>query len=163
MPDTDVHTNHRAGSGRAAFGAFDLDGPPSRRTVADMIRAVPASIRRASLRADSCNFNRPSRGSTTCIRSGSTRIAPVVNRTLGVVRRRDLNRGKPDGRPARFPLRESVQFFNPRASASRPVLNASFDTSPHHGATSGFAAFHAFRRPASDQDSDGVSNSSGTP
>ena len=66
-----------------------------------MIRAVPLLMRRASLRADSCDFNRPNRGSTTCMRSGSTRIDPVVNRTDGVVRRRDLNRGKPAGRPAR--------------------------------------------------------------
>ncbi len=81
----------------------------------------------------------------------------------GVLRRRDLNRGNPTGRPDRLPLRESAQFFNPRAKASRPVLKASLDTSVHHGATSAFAAFHAFRSPASDHDNDGVSNSSGTP
>jgi hypothetical protein len=85
------------------------------------------------------------------------------DRTDGVVRRRDLNFGNPTGRPARFPPRESAQFFNPRANASRPVLNASFDTMDHHGATTGFATFHALRSPASDHDGDGVSRSSGMP
>ena len=137
--------------------------PPSRRTVADMIRAVPTSRRRASLRADSCSFNRPNRGSTTYLRSDSTRIAPVVNRTDAVLRRRDLNRGNPTGRPARFPDRESAQFFNPRASASRPVLNASLEHCGHHGAASFLAAFHALRNAGSDHDGAGVSCSSGMP
>ncbi len=128
-----------------------------------MIRAVPWSMRRASLRADSCSFSRPSRGSTTCLRSDSTRIAPVVNRTDAMVRRRDLNPGNPTGRPARLPERESAQFFNARARASRPVLNASFEHSRHHGATSGLATFHALRRPGSVHDTAGVSISSATP
>ena len=38
------------------------------------------------------------------------RITPVVNRTLGVVRRRALKRGNPTVRPARLPDLESAQF-----------------------------------------------------
>gem|GEM_PF-6228912 len=36
--------------------------------------------------------------------------------------------------PLRCPLRESPQFFNDRANPSRPVLNASFEHSPHRTA-----------------------------
>jgi hypothetical protein len=46
------------------------------------------------------------------------------------------------------------------ADASRPVLNASFDTCVHHGATTGFAAFHALRGAGSDQPIGAVSCSS---
>jgi hypothetical protein len=97
------------------------------------------------------------------MRSGSTRIVPVVNRTLGVVRRRDLNRGNPTARPARLPVRESAQFFSPRARASRPVLNASFEHCADHGATSAFAAFHALRGAGSDHDRFSVSSPFGMP
>jgi len=106
--------------------------PASRRTVADRIRAVPVSRRRASLRVDSCVLIVPTLGKVTCLRSVSTRITPVVNRTLGVVRRRALKRGNPTVRPARLPDLESAQFFNERATPSRPVLNASLLHSLHH-------------------------------
>src|SRR3982075_1756526 len=82
-----------------------------RRTVADRIRAVPVSRRRAGLRVDSCVLIVPTLGKVTCLRSVSTRITPVVNRTLGVVRRRPLKRGNPTVRPARLPDLESAQFF----------------------------------------------------
>ena len=62
-------------------------------TVADKIRAVPASMRRASLLVDSWVRTAPSRGSVTWRRSASIRIIPVVNRTAGFGR--DLNRGNP--------------------------------------------------------------------
>ena len=84
-------------------------------------------------------------------------MVPVVNRTDGVVRRRDLNRGNPTGLPFRLPVRESFQFFNARASASRPVLYASLEHSAHHGATSALASFHARRRAARVHDIDSVS------
>ena len=131
MPTSTPTTESGRAGVRAARSTSTVNAtchrPPARRTVADMIRAVPASKRRASLRADSCSFNRPSRGSTTCLRSGSTRIVPVVNRTLGVVRCLALKRGNPTFRPARLPVRESDQFFNPRARPSRPVLYASLE------------------------------------
>ena len=136
--------------------------PPSRRTVADMIRAVPASTRRASLRADSCSFNRPSRGSTTCIRSGSTRIAPVVNRTDRRRAAAGLEPGEPD-RPAGALAAPGV----------RPVLQR-----PRQGVQAGVERLlgalgppRRHRRPwrrstpcaarQATSDSDGVSSSSG--
>ena len=108
-------------------------------------------------------FNRPNRGSTTCLRSGSTRITPVVNRTLGVERRRDLNRGKPIRRPARLPLRESDQLARARAKASRPVLYASFEHSRHHGATMSFSAFHTRRNAGNDHPNADVNSASAMP
>lgn len=112
---------------------------PSRLAVADRIRAVPASSRRASLRVDSWVFIRPILGSVTWCRSGSTRIAPVVNLIEGVVLRRVLNRGKPTRAPARLPDFESLKFFNARATPSRPVLKASLEQPAHQGATLRFA------------------------
>ncbi|MFF4417956.1 FAD-dependent oxidoreductase [Streptosporangium sp. NPDC001559] len=43
-------------------------------------------------------------------------------------------------------LAAADQFFNARARASRPVLQASLELSAHHGAIVFFAAFHARRR-----------------
>ena len=86
-------------------------GRPGARSDLHGERAVPAppiegdsggnGIRPApgSTAVDSCVLTRPMRGSTTWCRS-STRIAPVVNRHDTRVRRRDLNRGKPDLRAA---------------------------------------------------------------
>ncbi|KDA40476.1 hypothetical protein BMG523Draft_04719 [Frankia sp. BMG5.23] len=58
---------------------------------------------------------------------------------------RFLNLGKPTRRPFRFPCRESVKFFNPRASWSSPARNASFEHSLHQGATSFFTWFQRSR------------------
>lgn len=91
------------------------------RTVADKIRAVPASIRRANLRVDSCVRTTPSRGSVMWRRSASHRMTPVVNRTERGARA-VLNRGKPTARPARCPLRDFDHASSPRANPSRPVL-----------------------------------------
>jgi hypothetical protein len=90
--------------------------------VADRIRAVPFSRRRPSLRVDSCVRMRPIRGNTTWWRSGSIRIAPVVNRTERAERCLDLNRGNPVGVPTRSPARDTAQFSNARARASSPEL-----------------------------------------
>ena len=52
-------------------------------------------------------------------------LRPVVKRLeAGLARERRfvLRRGKPIERPLRRPLRESLQFLNARASASRPLL-----------------------------------------
>lgn len=130
--------------------------PASRRTVADRIRAVPASRRRASLRVDSCVLIMPTLGKVTCLRSVSTRITPVVNRTLGMVPRRVLKRGNPTLRLARLPAWEFAQFFNERATPARPVLNASLLHSFHHGATTGLAAFQARRNAGRFHPSTGV-------
>lgn len=107
-----------------------IQRPRTRVTVADRIRAVPASIRRASLRVDSCALIRPSRGSVMWWRSASTRIVPVVNRTDLPARCLDLNRGNPTGAPARSPRRDRDHASRPRASASNPLLYASFEFSP---------------------------------
>ena len=87
--------------------------PASRRTVADRIRAVPVSRRRASLRVDSCVLIVPTLGKVTCCRSVSTRITPVVNRTLGVVRRRAFPAREPDLAAGTLNRTlESAQFFH---------------------------------------------------
>jgi hypothetical protein len=96
--------------------------PRSRRTVADRIRAVPPARRRWSLRVFSWVRIVPSRGRVTWRRPGSIRITPVVNRTVGVLLRRDLNRGNPIFGPVRLPVRDSFQLPSARARASRPVL-----------------------------------------
>ncbi|MET7403619.1 Hsp70 family protein [Dactylosporangium sp. NPDC005572] len=57
--------------------------------------ATFSSITQCELTADSCNLNRRRRAARRALRSGSTRMVPVVNRTDGVVRRQDLNRGTP--------------------------------------------------------------------
>jgi hypothetical protein len=90
--------------------------------VAARMRAVPCSSRRASLRVDSWVLTTPMRGSWTCLRSASTRMAPVVKRQATRARRFLLRRGKPTGRPLRRPLRESLQFRSALASPSRPLL-----------------------------------------
>jgi hypothetical protein len=63
------------------------------------MRAVPASSRRASWRVDSCVGSRPRRGRVTWWRSGSTRIAPVVNRTASRPRPRLRKPGEPHPLP----------------------------------------------------------------
>jgi hypothetical protein len=60
------------------------------------------------------------RGRTTCVRSDSTRIAPVVNRHDGRVRCLGLNLGNPIGRPARRPARLALKLASARARASNP-------------------------------------------
>jgi hypothetical protein len=62
-----------------------------------------------------------------------------------------------------LPLLESAQFLNARASWSRPVLNASFEHSPHHGATLALTAFQSRRSEYSDHDSGGVRSASAIP
>jgi len=135
--------------------------PRSKRTVAERIRARPACTLRTSVLASSCSRSRPSRGSTACC--AVQRIAPVVNRTAGRDRCLDLNRGNPTRLPFRVPVRELCQFCNARASWSRPVLNASFEHSRHHGATTSLAAFQSLRSEYSDHDTAGVRASMGTP
>ena len=128
--------------------------PRSNRTVADRTRASPRLARSWSL-------TRPILGRIACV--GSQRIAPVVNRTDGRAFRRDLNLGNPTGLPFRFPFLESAQFFNARARASRPVLNASFEHSAHHGATVFLTAFQSLRSEYSDHEIDGVRSSPAIP
>src|ERR1700676_672267 len=90
-------------------------------------------------------FDRAQHGHVMCLRSSSRRIAPGVNRTDGVGRRLALKRGNPAVLPWRLPRLESPQFFNARASWSRPVAYDSFEPSAHHGATSPLAWFQALR------------------
>ncbi|MFC7760505.1 hypothetical protein ACFQY4_22595 [Catellatospora bangladeshensis] len=93
----------------------------------------------------------------------STRIVPVVNRTDGVTRRRDRNRGNPTRAPARRPDRDADQLPSARAKPSSPVLKASFEHCPHHGTTCGLAVFQARRNAGRDQPSAGVSCSPSRP
>ncbi|MFC7479540.1 hypothetical protein ACFQX7_05155 [Luedemannella flava] len=55
------------------------------------------------------------------------------------------------------------QVLQARANPSNPVLNASFEHSRHHGATSCLAAFHARRNPGNVHEIDSVSWSSAIP
>ena len=128
--------------------------PRSNRTDTASTRAAPAATRSARRVPGSCSFTRPTRGSTAC--RASQRNAPVVNRIDGRAVRRDLNRGNPHGLPFRAPLRESAQFFSARASWSRPVLNASFEHSAHHGAAVFFAWFQSLRSEYRDHEMAGV-------
>ena len=75
---------------------------------------------------------------------------------------RDLNRGNPTGR-FRLPLRESPQFFRARASWSNPALKASFEHSPHQGATTSLTAFQSLRNEYNDHDTGGVRSASSIP
>ncbi|COY38537.1 Uncharacterised protein [Mycobacterium tuberculosis] len=52
----------------------------------------------------------PITGKVRCLRSGSTRIAPVVNDTRSASRPFFLNRGKPILLPSRLPARLCCQF-----------------------------------------------------
>lgn len=126
------------------------------------MRAAPVSIRQASLRVDSCVLIRPSRGRVTWRRSGSTRIVPVVNRTV-TRDRRVLNLGKPTAAPARSPERDLPHASSALARASSPVLYASFEFSAHQGATSCLRWFQARRSAGSDHPNPEVNSPSGTP
>jgi hypothetical protein len=61
-------------------------------------------------RVFSCVRTVPITGSVRCLRSGSTRIAPVVKHTRSLSRPLRLNRGNPTRFPARLPAREVCQF-----------------------------------------------------
>ena len=89
--------------------------PPSSCTVADRIRAVPASRRRASLRADSCSFDRaqPGQGHVRAVRLDADR-AGGERAPTACSRRLVLNRGKPTGRPF------ALAGLGVRASSSSP-------------------------------------------
>src|SRR6266511_3616369 len=100
MTDAHVHADHARPTVRGRNGPLDFDGE----------RHVPA--------VGSWVLTTPILGSWTCLRSGSTRTAPVVNRQATRARRFFFLRGKPIGRPLRSPLRESLQFLSARASAS---------------------------------------------
>jgi hypothetical protein len=91
-----------------------------RDTVADRMRAVPASRRRASLRVDSCVRIVPSRGSVTAL--AAQRITPVPNRNESRHLPRFLNFGKPSLRPLRSPFFDLMKS----ASARSRLRNASW-------------------------------------
>ncbi|UOT06105.1 hypothetical protein MPY17_10330 [Rhodococcus opacus] len=74
-----------------------------------------------------------------------------------------MNRGNPTGAPARSPRRDRDHASRPRASASNPLLYASFEFSPHHGATTCLRLFQHFRSAAKLHPSAGVSSVSATP
>src|SRR5204863_7627739 len=102
------------------------------------MRAVPASILRASLRVDSHVRITPMTGSCTWRRSRTRPNDPVVNRQVRRERRFDLNRG--------IRARPALRLPSAVARFAQPDAYASFEFSFHHGATTSLAAFHAFRR-----------------
>jgi hypothetical protein len=59
--------------------------------------------------------------------------------------------------PRRAPVLDPYQLPSAVARFARPLEYASFEFSPHHGATVVFAWFHPVRRLEADHDSDGVS------
>jgi hypothetical protein len=57
-----------------------------------------------------------------------------------------LNLGNRTFGPRRVPFFDALQLPNPVARFARPDEYASFEFSPHHGATVSFARFQDFRR-----------------
>lgn len=104
-----------------------------------------------------------------CLRSGSTRIVPVVKVNACAARRLDLNRGKLIRRPRRSPFLDLFQLSSASASAWQPQAYASFEFSGHHGVPSSRTAtcylirFQSRRRLIIDQPSTGVSSASAIP
>ncbi len=83
-----------------------------RDTVADRIRAVPSSSRRASFRVDSCVRIVPRRGRVTVPRP--QRSVPV-SRNESRHLPRFLNRGNPSRRPFRSPFFDLVKSRSARS------------------------------------------------
>jgi len=121
VPDADVHADHGvlaiarweprlnfAGEGDVPTvgGLGDRGGHDARSAVFDTA---------GELLVDSCVLSTPIRGSWTCFRSPSTRMAPVVNRQA-LCERALVHRGNLIGRPFRRPFCESVQFLSARES-----------------------------------------------
>ena len=87
--------------------------PAVRDTVADRMRAVPASIRRPSLRVDSWVRIVPSRGRVIVVPAQP--IAPVLNRNASLHLPRFLNRGKPSRFPFRWPFFDAMKSRSARS------------------------------------------------
>ncbi len=82
--------------------------------------ARPAATWRCTRRVFSLDRSAPITGSTIVRRSGSSRIAPVVNRTRPRSRRADLNLGKPTARPPRVLDLLAFQLSNACAISAKP-------------------------------------------
>jgi hypothetical protein len=120
--------------------------PRSNRTVALRMRAVPALTRRASLRVLSCVLIVPSLGRVTYVRSGSTRIAPVVNKNFLAAPCFALNLGKPIRGPVHVPFLDASHFDNASDRFRQPLAYTSFELSGHHGVPSTRIATLCLRR-----------------
>jgi len=105
------------------------------------MRALPLATWRCTRRVFSLDRRPPMTGSTMVRRSGSRRIAPVVNRSRPEPRRRHLNLGKPTLGPLRLPAAEAFQLSSAFTRSAIPDEYASFELSTHHGATSVFWRF----------------------
>lgn len=119
--------------------------PPCSDSVIDKTRARSLAARRCSRRVFSLDRRRPITGKTRWRRSGSSRIAPVVNRTRPWSRWRALNRGNPTRPPARRPALESHQLCKATTRSAIPDAYASLLVAAHQGATASLAWFHALR------------------
>ncbi|COV91869.1 Uncharacterised protein [Mycobacterium tuberculosis] len=93
---------------------------PLRRTVIASTRDRPLAMSRSTRRVFSWVRTVPMTGSVRWLRSGSTRIAPVVNVTRSGSRPFFLNRGKPILLPSRLPDREFCQFQYASTAPSIP-------------------------------------------
>jgi hypothetical protein len=78
-------------------------------------------------------------------RSGSTRMTPVVKRTLAWSFLGDRYFGNLTFLPMRLPDFESDQFFRATHSSAIPVEYASLELASHHGAIVGFSALNRLR------------------
>src|SRR5665213_2669740 len=82
---------------------------------------------------------------------------------VGVDRARDLNFGKPTGRPLRAPFVEAEKFARPSVAWVIPERKACREISCRHGAVSAFTALKVFSRLYFDQERDGARSASATP
>ena len=110
--------------------------PRSNRSVALRIRALPASIRRASFRVFSWVLILPSRGKVMWWRSGSIRITPVVNENALAAPSFRLESGEPLSVVRGVCLSSTpVQLANDSASARHALAYTSLEFCGHQGAT----------------------------
>src|ERR1035437_7301554 len=113
--------------------------------VADRMRALPVRTSRSRRRVFSFDRRVPTTGKVMVRRSGSTRMTPVVKRTLAWSFLLDRNLGNPTFLPLRFPALESDQFLRATHRSAIPVEYTSFELASHHGAMVGFSALNRFR------------------
>ncbi len=114
--------------------------------MAEKMRALPARTRRSRRRVLSNERSVPTTGRVMVRRSGSTRMTPVVERTLAWSFLLDRHLGKPTFRPFLVPDFESFQFLRAVHRSAMPVEYASFEFSCHHGATVAFSVLNRLRR-----------------
>lgn len=136
-PDDVPHIDTTCESGRATLGCWRRwtstrthasSRVPLRRKLIASTRARPTRSSRSIRRVFSCVRTMPMTGSARCRRSGSTRIAPVVNDTRSWSQPWRLKRGNPTRFPARLPAREVCKFQYASTAPSMPSAYALLST-----------------------------------